>query len=112
MNTLTKAQYIKLREERNSLRDTYEKSSNFQNYSSIKKRIQEIDKQLSQYEKSMRKYKDLTIHEKLNVKQYAIDINGDKRLHSCTPDWLNQLSPHAIVYILSVGRTEPFKNKY
>lgn len=44
---------------------------------------------------------DLNIHEKLCIKQHAMDIHG-KRIHWLKPDHCNCLNELAINYILSI----------
>lgn len=47
----------------------------------------------------MRKWNELTVNEKISIKQYAIDIYG-KRWHTAKPDFcdkLNELQIHSIL---------------
>jgi hypothetical protein len=47
----------------------------------------------------MKKYKDLNIHQKIQLKQYAIDLNG-KRWHTRKPDFIAKLNELQIISIL------------
>jgi hypothetical protein len=47
----------------------------------------------------MRKYKDLTIHEKIQIKQHAINLYG-KRWHTMKPDFISCLNELQIISIL------------
>ena len=47
----------------------------------------------------MKNYQELTVNEKINIKQYAINIYG-KRWHTTKPDFckkLNKLQIHSIL---------------
>lgn len=48
----------------------------------------------------MRTYKDLTIHEKIQIKQHAINLNG-KRWHTRKPNFIAKLNELQIISILS-----------
>ena len=47
----------------------------------------------------MKGYKDLNVHEKINIKQHAMNVHG-KRWHTNRPDFisiLNELQIHSIL---------------
>lgn len=44
--------------------------------------------------------KVLTIHDKINIKQYAINVHG-KRWHTNKPNFINKLNQLQLIYILS-----------
>lgn len=48
----------------------------------------------------MKGYKDLSVHEKINIKQHAINIYG-KRWHTNRPDFISKLNELGIHYILN-----------
>lgn len=48
----------------------------------------------------MKTYNDLSVHEKIHIKQIAINLHG-KRWHVATPDFLNKLNELHICYLLS-----------
>lgn len=48
---ITEEEYFNLREDRRLLRDKFEASGSFLEYSAIRKEIREIDEKLSEYEK-------------------------------------------------------------
>lgn len=49
----------------------------------------------------MKTYKDLTTNEKINLKQYAINLSGDKRAHFKKPNEQKKLNELEINYALS-----------
>lgn len=48
----------------------------------------------------MKQYSQLTMHEKLQIKQYAMKVYG-KRWHTPKPDFCGRLNEHQIISILS-----------
>ena len=50
--------------------------------------------------KEFKKYNELSVNEKIQIKQYAIDKNG-KRWHIIKPDYLNKLNELQIYTILN-----------
>jgi len=48
----------------------------------------------------MRNWIELSVHEKINIKQYAIDVYG-KRWHTSKPDFCKKLNELQIHYIIS-----------
>jgi len=48
----------------------------------------------------MKKYKQLGIHQKIQIKQYAINIYG-KRWHTAKPDFISKLNELQIFTILN-----------
>lgn len=48
----------------------------------------------------MKTYYQLSIHEKIQIKQYAINLYG-KRWHTPKPDFLNKLNELQICYLIS-----------
>ena len=47
-------------------------------------------------------YQNLSIHEKITVKQYVIDLNKNKRFHFSKPNILNnKINQLHLIYILS-----------
>lgn len=52
-NIMTEDEYYNLREDRRLLRDKFEKSTSFLEYSAIRKEIQKIDEKLSGYERNL-----------------------------------------------------------
>jgi hypothetical protein len=49
---------------------------------------------------AFKKYYELNIHQKINIKQYAIDLYG-KRWHTKKPDFLKKLNELQIHRILN-----------
>lgn len=49
----------------------------------------------------MKSYKDLTTNEKINLKQYAINLSGDKRAHFLKPNEQKKLNELQINFGLS-----------
>ena len=48
----------------------------------------------------MKTYHQLSVHEKIQIKQHAINLYG-KRWHIAKPDFLNKLNELHICYLLS-----------
>jgi hypothetical protein len=48
----------------------------------------------------MKNYFELSVHEKINLKQHAINIHG-KKWHTLKPDFLKKLNPLQIHSILN-----------
>ena len=49
----------------------------------------------------MKTYKDLNLNEKINLKQYAINLSGNKRAHFFKPNDQKKLNELQINYALS-----------
>lgn len=48
----------------------------------------------------MQKYSELNVHQKIQIKQYAMDVYG-KRWHTSTPNYLSKLNELQIHFILN-----------
>lgn len=49
---------------------------------------------------TMQKYSELNVHQKIQIKQYAMDVYG-KRWHISTPNFLSKLNELQIHFILN-----------
>lgn len=67
MELTSENEYYNLRDDRNILRDKFEKSTSFLEYSKIRKEIKQIDELLAEYEQNNKDY-ELRYQERISRK--------------------------------------------